>query len=62
MSFLMPILVDILASLATKKMFATLLVELCGAWADHSANQYDDKVVEAMAEALGIDPKSVPKE
>lgn len=55
-SFLIPILVGILEKLATEKFFATILVQLCGAWAKQSVNDYDNAVVKAMAEALGVEP------
>ncbi len=61
MSFLVPIFVSILESLLTKKMFSILLIEFAKCWADSTPNQYDDKVVAAMAEALGIDVNAVPK-
>lgn len=55
MTFLVPIFVDILYSLATKKVIATLLVELCRAFAKATENEYDDHVIGAMAEAIGVD-------
>lgn len=51
------ILMQILASLLTKKFVSKMLA--IGAWeaSQWSENKVDDKLAESFAEALGVDPK-----
>lgn len=49
--------IAMVSKLLTEKFLSKLLVHSLRAWAQQTENSYDDKVVEAMAEAL-----DVPKE
>lgn len=46
--------VSLLAKLVTETFLARSLVYTLDAWAKHSENKLDDKVVAAMADALGV--------
>lgn len=49
-------LVSMLTKLITERFLAKLVIEGLRAWAKTTNTSHDDKVVEAMAEALGVDP------
>lgn len=51
--------IAILAKLVTETFLAKLLIETLRAWAKSSENQWDDKVVDAMAEALGVSKEAL---
>lgn len=48
------IAIAIATRLLTEKFLSKLLIQALRAWARQTANSYDDKVVEAMAEALDV--------
>lgn len=56
---LLSILIGIFEKLVTEKFFSKVLITVLRYWSDQTANDYDDKVVDAMAEALGVDSKSM---
>lgn len=45
--------------LITEKFLSKLVVESLRAWSKQTENSYDNKVIEAMAEALGLPPDAV---
>jgi hypothetical protein len=51
--------IALLAKLITESFLSKLLIETLRAWAKTSENTYDDKVVDAMAEALGVDKQKL---
>ena len=53
------ILWSILETIVTKKVVSEVLVQGCRWFSDETSNTYDDKVVDAMAEALGVDSKAL---
>lgn len=46
--------VAILKSLITSEFLSKILYQMIKAWSDSTDNKYDDKVTEAMGEALGV--------
>ena len=48
------ILISMLEKLITEQFMSKMLVYALGAWAKHSANTWDDKVVDAIASALEV--------
>jgi len=50
------IAISLLMKLITEKFLAKLVIQGLRAWSGQTANVYDDRVVEAMAQALGVDP------
>lgn len=59
MDFIVPILMSIAESLLTKNLFASFLCEGLRKWADSADSEYDEKVVDAISSALGVDSTSV---
>lgn len=59
MSFITPILMSILETLLTKKVFSEVLCEMLRAWSDWTNNEYDDKIVDSISSALSVDSASV---
>lgn len=55
-SLLAKALIGILTQLITQKFLAKVTIEALRAWSKTTSNEMDDRVVESMAEALGIDP------
>lgn len=53
------VLIAIITKLITESFLAKLLIEILRSWAKTTANQLDDKVVEAMAAALDVDHESL---
>lgn len=53
------IAMTLLTKLITETFLAKLLIEGLRAWARQTENHYDDKVVEAAAEAFGIEPEVI---
>jgi len=53
--FLASALVSMMKKLITERFLAKLVIEGLCAWSKTTDTDHDDKVVEAMAEALGID-------
>lgn len=49
-------LMGIITRLITERFLAKLVIESLRYWSRQTANDQDDRVVEAMAEALGLDP------
>lgn len=49
------ILWSILETIVTKRVVSEVVVQGCRWFSDETSNVYDDKVVDAMAEALGVD-------
>lgn len=49
--------VGMLARLVTERFLGKVVVEGCRALAARTENKFDDKIVEAMAEALGVQPE-----
>lgn len=47
--------IGIITKLMTEVFFSKLLVAALRAWAKQTENHYDNQVVEAIAEALGVD-------
>ena len=45
-----------LTKLLTEKFLGKVIVYILDALADSTANKVDDKIVSAVAEALGVDP------
>lgn len=45
--------------LITEKFLSKLMIEGLRAWSKQTANPYDDKVVEAMADSLGIEKETL---
>ena len=54
-------LISILTRLITEKFLAKLVIEALRAWSRQTANDHDNRVVEAMAEAIGVDPVALKK-
>ena len=50
------IAVSMFIRLITEKFLSKLLIESLKAWSKQTENKFDDKVVEAMQQALGVDP------
>jgi hypothetical protein len=53
------IAISILMKLITEKFLAKLVIQGLRAWSGQTANVYDDRVVEAMAQALSVDPEDL---
>jgi 2-hydroxychromene-2-carboxylate isomerase len=51
--------VGIITRLITEAFLAKLTIQMLRAWARGTANIHDDKVVEAMADALGVEPEAL---
>lgn len=51
--------IALLAKLVTESFLSKLLIETLRAWAKTSENAWDDKVVDAMAEALGVEKQKL---
>lgn len=51
--------ISMLLKFATETFLAKLLIESLKAWAKTTDNELDDKVVEAMAEALGVEKQKL---
>jgi len=51
--------IALLAKLITESFLSKLLIETLRAWAKTSENSWDDKVVEAMADALGVEKQKL---
>lgn len=48
--------IGLVAKLMTERFLAKLLVEALRAWSRQTENEYDDRVVAAVAEAFDIPP------
>lgn len=55
MEMLVSILGGLVVKLVTGKVVSQLMVIFGRAWAEHTVNQYDDQVVEVLAQGLGVD-------
>ena len=55
-SLIAKVAIGLISRLITERFLAKLVIEALRAWAKTTSNVHDDRVVEAMAEALGIDP------
>jgi hypothetical protein len=51
--------IALLTKLITESFLSKLLIETLRAWAKTSDNAWDDKVVEAMADSLGVDKQKL---
>lgn len=51
--------ISLLAKLITEKFFSKILICSLQAWSKQTENDYDDKVVAAMAEALDVPIESL---
>ena len=49
------LLVSLLKRLITEAFLAKLIIEALRAWSSQTENEYDDRLITAMAEALGVD-------
>ncbi len=49
----------IVARLLTEKVASNFFIQGCRWWSDSTENAYDDRVVSAMAEALGVSSVSL---
>lgn len=54
MDLVVKVLVGLLVKLVSEKFFSKILVCSLEAWSKQTANEWDDKVVAAMAEALDV--------
>lgn len=50
------IAVSLVMKLITETFLSKLIIQGLRAWSEQTANVYDDRVVDAMAQALGVDP------
>lgn len=55
------ILIGLLTKLLSETFIAKLVIASLEAWAKTTENKLDDKVVAAMAEALGVPVEKMPK-
>jgi hypothetical protein len=55
-SLLAKVAVSLGAKLITETFLSKLLIEGLRAWSAQTENSHDDRVVEAIAQALGVDP------
>lgn len=55
------LLVALVAKLMTETFLARVLIACLHAWAKDTENKLDDKVVSAMADALGVPVEAMPK-
>jgi hypothetical protein len=46
--------ISLLAKLLTEKFFAKILIASLDTWSKQTANEWDDKVTAAMAEAMDV--------
>lgn len=53
--------IAIIAKLMTETFLARVLIACLSAWSKDTENKLDDKVVAAMAEALGVPVDAMPK-
>lgn len=53
------VLISLLAKMITEKFFSKVLIYALQAWSKQTANEWDDKVVAAMAEALDVPIESL---
>jgi hypothetical protein len=53
------LLVSLLKRMVSEVFLAKIIVEAMRAWSDQTENAYDDRVVDAIAEALGVESKSL---
>ncbi len=58
-AILAKILWGIVENLLTKTVASHVLIEGLRWWSDSTVNTYDDRVVDAMALALGVDTKAL---
>ena len=49
----------LVGKLLTERLFSNMLIHGVRAWSDKTENVHDDRVVDAMAEALGVDSKAL---
>jgi hypothetical protein len=54
-----PILMGLLESLISKKLFATVICEGLRRWADWSDSVHDERIVDAISQALEVDTTSL---
>lgn len=55
------LLVGLVVKLMSETFLSRVLIHCLKAWADTTDNKLDDKVVLAMAEALGVPVEAMPK-
>jgi len=55
------IAIAMVTKLMTETLLARVLIAMLEAWAKTSENKLDDKVVQAMADALGVPVDFMPK-
>lgn len=53
------IAIGMVVKLITEKFLSKLVIEALKAWSKQTENKYDDKVVDAMAEALGVEREMI---
>lgn len=53
------ILWSIVESMLTKAVASNVLINGLRWWSDSTANVYDDKIVDSMADALGVESKAL---
>lgn len=55
------LLLALLTKIMTETFLAKILIAVLNSWAKTTANKLDDKVVAAMADALGVPVEEMPK-
>ncbi len=53
------IFVGMLTKLLSEKFISKMLILMLRAWSNNTVNAYDDKVVDALSEALGVEVEKI---